>query len=72
VTGEARYRSLAPDEFAALPAPERAKYQRERAAFDAEVARHVEHGRREGWIDVGTGGKVVRMAIPVVLAPRRR
>lgn len=71
MTGGARYRHLAADELAALPDAERAKYQRERTAFDREVAHHVEHGRRHGWIDVGTKGKVVRFAIPVTLLPRR-
>jgi hypothetical protein len=69
---EARYRFLEGSDLAALPDAERAKYQRERVAFDREVAHHVEHGRRHGWIDVGTAGREVRFSIPVALLPRRR
>lgn len=44
----ARYRLLSADELAALPEAERAKYRREREAFDREVADLVAEGKRTG------------------------
>ena len=55
------------DEIAAFTKPQRAAYDRERAAFNAEVADLVATARRQGWIDVGTGGRVVPFYLPVVL-----
>jgi len=72
VTGGARYRHLQADELAALSPAERKAYKAHRAAFDREVAHHVEHGQQHGWIDVGTAGHEVRFALPVALLPRRR
>ena len=55
------------DEIAAFTKPHRAAYDRERAAFDLEVWRHYCRAVWYGWIDVGTGGKVSRFSLPVVL-----
>lgn len=61
------YRHCTADEIAAMSKGERAAYQANRNAFDAEVAEHVAHGREHGWIDVGTAGKVSRFHMPVTL-----
>lgn len=55
------------DEIAAFTKPQRAAYDRERAEFDREVAALVADARRQGWLDVGTAGRVVRFSLPVVL-----
>jgi hypothetical protein len=57
-----------PEELAALSPSALATYQAQRRAFDAEVADLVATARRQGWIDVGTAGKVSRLTIPVSLS----
>jgi len=62
----ARYRLLSPEEVAALPEPERAKYRREREAFDREVAHLVAEGKRTGVLDFGDGVRwILRCGRPV-------
>lgn len=53
------------DEIAAFTKPQRAAYDRERAAFDAEVADLVTGIRRDGGIQLQAGGRPFR--VPVVL-----
>jgi hypothetical protein len=55
------------DEIAAFTKPQRAAYEAQRGAFAREVADLVATARRQGWIDVGTAGRVVRFNLPVVL-----
>jgi DNA-binding transcriptional regulator YdaS (Cro superfamily) len=54
----ARYRWIDPADLVHVSPAEVAKYASERRRFDAEVAEHVEHAAREGWIDVGASRPV--------------
>lgn len=52
------------DEIAAFTKPQRAAYDRERAAFDLEVADLVATARLQGFLDLGMGQ---RFRLPVQL-----
>ena len=51
------HRYLPPEEVAALPPAERAKYAAERARFDAEVARITAEASKVGYLDLGNGAR---------------
>lgn len=51
------------DEIAAFTKPQRAAYDRERAAFNAEVADLVAAIRRDGGIQLQAGGRPFRVPV---------
>lgn len=77
----AKYQHLPPEDVAALSPKERADYQAQRQAFDAEVRERVAIARETGRVDVTPidqrgkpctrDGRPVFIEIPVQLVPRR-